>query len=178
MLDNEAPAGSPRQRALFLRLLKPVPASFTAEQVRIEGGERVRDIHVEWVGPASSPPPAATPAEQAYFAALPAPDHVLAIRTDRYGDYSPYLLSLVRSPLDSTPPQGFDPRLSEVSFSFKVECPSDFDCKPVTDCPVEPASAPVIDYLAKDYPSFRRLILNRITQLVPGWTDPTRRMSG
>jgi hypothetical protein len=41
----------------------------------------------------------------------------------------------------------------------------------VTDCPPEPASAPVIDYLAKDYPSFRRLILNRITQLVPGWTD-------
>ncbi len=171
VLDNEAPAGSPRQRTLFLRLLKPVPASFTADQLRIDGGERVRDIHVEWVAPASSPPPAATPAEQAYFAALPAPDHVLVIRTDRYGDYSPYLLSLVRSPLNSTPPQGFDPRLSEVSFSFKVECPSDFDCKPVTDCPVEPASAPVIDYLAKDYPSFRRLILNRITQLVPGWTD-------
>ena len=32
VLDNEAPAGSPRQRTLFLRLLKPVPASFTAEQ--------------------------------------------------------------------------------------------------------------------------------------------------
>ncbi len=114
VLDNEAPAGSPRQRTLFLRLLKPVPASFTADQLRIDGGERVRDIHVEWVAPASSPPPAATPAEQAYFAALPAPDHVLVIRTDRYGDYSPYLLSLVRSPLDATPPQGFDPRLSEV----------------------------------------------------------------
>ena len=97
VLDNEAPAGSPRQRTLFLRLLKPVPAGFTAEQVRIEGGERVRDIHVEWVGPASSPPPVASAAEQAYFAALPAPDHVLVIRTDRYGDYSPYLLSLVRS---------------------------------------------------------------------------------
>ncbi|HEY2112911.1 MAG TPA: hypothetical protein VGH25_14425, partial [Dongiaceae bacterium] len=63
VLDNEAPAGSPRQRTLFLRLLKPVPASFTADQLRIDGGERVRDIHVEWVAPASSPPPAATPAE-------------------------------------------------------------------------------------------------------------------
>ena len=42
VLDNDAPAGSPRQRTLFLRLLKPVPAGFAAEQVRIEGGERRR----------------------------------------------------------------------------------------------------------------------------------------
>ena len=27
-----------------------------------------------------------------------------------------------------TPP-GFDPQLSAVDFSFKVECPSDFDCE-------------------------------------------------
>ncbi len=38
-------------------------------------------------------------------------------------------------------------------------------------CPDEPTPAPVIDYLAKDYASFRRLILDRITQLVPGWRE-------
>ena len=64
-----------------------------------------------------------------------------------------------------------DPRLAEVAFSFKVECPSDFDCKRVTVCPDEPAPAPVIDYLAKDYNSFRRLILDRVTQLVPNWRE-------
>jgi Baseplate J-like protein len=171
VLDNEAPTGSPRQRTLFLRLLKPVPAGFSADQVTISGGERVRDILVEWVAPANAPPPQASPAERAYFAALPAPDHVLVIRTDKYGDFSTYLLSLRRSALDATPPQGFDPRLSEVGFSFKVECPSDFDCRPEVVCPVEPTEAPVIDYLAKDYPTLRRLVLNRITQLVPGWTN-------
>src|SRR5262249_47206657 len=129
VLDNEAPAGSPRQRTLFLRLLKPVPAGFSADQVAISRGERGRDILVEWGAPANAPPPPATPAEQDYFAALAAPDHVLVIRTDKYGDFSTYLLSLRRSTLDATAPQGFDPRLSEVSFSFKVECPSDFDCK-------------------------------------------------
>jgi hypothetical protein len=171
VLDNDAPAGSPRQRTLLVRLLKPVPAAFPAERVRIEGGERERDIRVEWVGQASAPPPEATAAEQAFFTALPEADHVLVVRVDRYGDYSPYLLRLVRSALDATPPQGFDPRLAEIAFSFKVECPSDFDCKSVTLCAVEPPAAPVIDYLAKDYASFRRVILDRITQLVPGWQE-------
>jgi hypothetical protein len=171
VLDHDAPPGSPRQRTLFVRLLKPVPAAFPAERVRIEGGERERDIRVEWVAAASAPPPAATVAEQALFAALPEPDHVLVVRVDRYGDYSPYVLRLVRSATTPTPPQGFDPRLAEIAFSFKVECPSDFDCKPVAACPAEPPAAPVIDYLAKDYASFRRVILDRITQLVPGWQE-------
>jgi hypothetical protein len=171
VLDNDAPPGSPRQRTLLVRLLKPVPAAFPAERVRIEGGERERDIRVEWVGPASGPLPQANAAEQALFAALPGPDHVLVVRVDRYGDYSSYVLRLVRSAQDATPLQGFDPRLCEVEFSFKVECPSDFDCRPVTTCPQEPPALPVIDYLAKDYASFRRVILDRITQLVPGWQE-------
>jgi len=171
VLDNDAPVGSPRQRTLFVRLLKPVPAGFTAQQVRIDGGERVRGVTVQWVGPASAPPADASAAEQSYFAALEQPDHVLVVRTDRYGDFSTYTLRLVRSPIDDTPPVNFDPRLSAVDFSFKVECPSDFDCKPTIVCPDQPAPAPVIDYLAKDYASFRRLILDRITQLVPGWSE-------
>jgi hypothetical protein len=173
VLDNDAPLGSPRQRTLLLRLLKPVPAGLAATQVRIEGGERERNIRVEWVDAASAPPVQGTPAEQAYFAALAAADHVLVVRVDRYGDYSPYVLRLVRSALDATPPQNFDPRLVEVAFSFKVECPSDFDCKPAIVCPPESPPAPVIDYLAKDYASFRRLILDRITALVPGWRERT-----
>jgi hypothetical protein len=171
VLDHDAPTASPRQRTLLVRLLKPVLAGFTAQQVRIEGGERVRAIEVEWVASAINPPAETTPAEQAFFAALPAPDHVLLVRTDHYGDFSTYLLRLVRSAIDDTPPQGFDPRLSDVSFSFKVDCPSEFDCRPLTICPEEPGAAPVIDYLAKDYSSFRRLILDRITQLVPDWQE-------
>lgn len=171
VLDNDSPESELRQRTLLLRLLKPVPAGFSAGQARIEGGERVRNVAIEWVGAASTPPAAATAAEQAYFAALPEADHVLVIRTDRYGDHSSYTLRLVRSPVDATPPAGFDPVLAEIPFSFKVECPSDFDCKPVVVCPDDPTPAPVIDYLAKDYASFRRLVLDRITQLLPDWHE-------
>ena len=171
VLDGAAPAGSPPQRTLLVRLLKEVPAGLAPEQVRIEGGERVRAIAVDWVGAADGPPPQASAAEQAFLAAMPEAANVLVVRTEREGDFSQYRLRLVRGAGDATPPAGFDPRLAEIEFSFKVECPSDFDCRPVTTCPEEPRPAPVIDYLAKDYPGFRRLVLDRITQLVPGWQE-------
>ena len=173
VIDKDAPSADLRQRTLVLRLLKAVPAGLGRDQVRVEGGERVRHIEIEWVAPASSPPPSpvTSDAERSGYAALPEPDHVLLVRVKDHGDHSPYTLLLVRSPLDAAPPQGFDPRLSEIGFSFKVECPSDFDCKPANSCPEEPPPAPLIDHLAKDYASFRRLILDRITQLVPGWRE-------
>ena len=49
--------------------------------------------------------------------------------------------------------------------------PSDLDCAQTDECPQEVQQAPAIDYLAKDYPAFRRLVLDRITQLVPGWQE-------
>src|SRR5262249_31255962 len=60
-------------------------------------------------------------------------------------------------------------RLSWVDFSFKVDCPSDFDCAPGE--PVPPAQLPAVpfDYTARDYQGFRRLLLDRVTALVPGF---------
>jgi uncharacterized phage protein gp47/JayE len=171
VLDREAPAGSPRQRTLFLRLLKSVPAGLGAENVRIDGGERVRNVRVEWAAPAAAPPPQATAAEAALFSALADADQVLVIRVDQAGDFSPYQLRLVRSATDGDAPAGFDTRLVDLQFSFKVECPSDFDCAPANDCVPESDTAPDIDYLAKDYPSFRRLILDRLTRLSPAFQE-------
>lgn len=171
VLDNESPEPGLRQRTLLVRLLKPVPAGLGVEQVQIEGGERVRQIDVLWVAAASAPPADATAAEQAFFTALPEAANVLLVRTDRYGDFSTYTLRLVQSAGAQRPPAGFDPVLSDIAFSFKVECPSDFDCQTTTVCPPEMPTAPVIDYLAKDYPSFRRLVLDRIGQLIPHWQE-------
>ena len=58
---------------------------------------------------------------------------------------------------------GFDPTLAAVDFSFKVDCPSDLDCARRRRLP-EPRRCrqPHLDYLAKDYASFRRLILDRL----------------
>jgi hypothetical protein len=58
-----------------------------------------------------------------------------------------------------------------VSFSFKVACPSHFDCKTPRICLAEPKKEPEIDYLAKDYASFRQLILDRLAVLAPQWRE-------
>ncbi|MCZ6619872.1 MAG: putative baseplate assembly protein, partial [Gammaproteobacteria bacterium] len=171
VVDQDAPVGSPRQRTLLVRCLKPVPA-LTANSVRVEGGVRITPVNVQWAFPAPSIPlTLMNAAEQAFFSALPEPNHVLVVRTNSDGDFSTYRLLLTTSPTDPNPPTGFDPQLSEIDFSFKAECPSDFDCKTETVCPPEKLEEPQIDYLAKDYASFRRLMLDRLSVLMPDWRE-------
>ncbi len=171
VLDLDAPLGSPRQQTLMVRLLKPVPAGISTDNVRIEGGERIRNVGIEWVGVASAPPAQAIPAEQTFFTSLDDADQVLLVRTDIPGDFSSYQLRLVQGSASDAPLADFDPRLSAVAFEFKVECPSDFDCAPINDCPEEVSSTPEINYLARDYNSLRRLVIDRLTRQMPGWQD-------
>jgi Electron transfer DM13 len=71
----------------------------------------------------------------------------------------------------SFPLFGLDPRYSCVEFSFKVDCPSDLDCKAAPECPPKVLPAPDINYLAKDYASFRQLILDRLALIMPDWQE-------
>jgi hypothetical protein len=87
------------------------------------------------------------------------------------GDFSPYTLALVSGPDASTPPDGIDPQLASIEFSFKAGCPSPADCEPDTCCPATLLPAPDINYLAKDYPGFLQVMLDRMAVLTPGWTE-------
>ena len=80
-------------------------------------------------------------------------------------------LRLVQNAQNPAPPDGIDPLFAAVDFSFKVDCPTDFDCQPRCDCPPAPRQEPEIDYLAKDYASFRRLMLDRMAALMPQWQE-------
>ena len=146
VLDLDAPAGSPRQQTLLVRFLKDLPVGLDAGNVRLEGGVRVTPVKAEWAARASDAAAlfadgTVAEAERDFLLALPDPDRVLAVRTDSRGDYSTYRFLLVASPTNPAPPPGFDPVLREVAFSFKVECPSDFDCKTELVCPPEVAAA-------------------------------------
>jgi len=182
VLDGEAPAGSPPQQTLLVYCLKPVPTTLTPANVLIEGGESITGITALWIIPASTPPPSppypATAAEFAYFNGLANAANILVVRTSVYGDFSPYTLRLVdnaaaasKDAFDVTEAlSGFDPQLAEITFSFKIECGPDFDCAPpAADCPPELPAPPPINYLAKDYGSFRTILLDRLNQLVPSW---------
>jgi hypothetical protein len=185
VLDRELLEFDPlqlRQRTLLVHCLKPLPATFFAGNVQVIGGERIKSIEVSWAAPAAPlPAPLLMPGEAAVAAvvnASPDAERVLVVRTAATGDFSTYNLRLVVSPLADDPPPDFDPRLAAIDFSFKIECPSEFDCKPQHECPPTPDPMPDIDYLAKDYSSFRRLLLDRMAQLVPQWQQSSTADTG
>jgi hypothetical protein len=89
---------------------------------------------------------------------------LLTLHTLNAGDFSSYRLSLKSSKLD--------PFFSSVTFSFKVFCPSDFDCAPLpADCPPDETVPPPIDYLAKDFGSFRRALSDFSALRYPNWRE-------
>lgn len=179
VLDRDAPAGSPRQRTLMVRAFKPFPAppgNLDTVNVRVDGGVRVKGVGLLWVARAAEANDLfndgrINAAERTFFSGLDNPESLLLVRTDSTGDFSPYTLRLVASETNDDPPNNFDLPLSSVEFSFKVECPSEFDCAEGTVCPPETHSVPEIDYLAKDYNSFRRLMFDRLSILMPDWKE-------
>ena len=99
-------------------------------------------------------------------------NRVLAIRLNTEGDFSTYTLTLIRSAdMPELPPVNFDSILSKIDFSFKIECMRDFDCKSEKECPPEVLHEPTIDYMAKDFASFRRLMLDRLSVVMPDWKE-------
>jgi len=147
----EVEEGEKQLKVHFVHSLDLVPfPRLTEQNVEVKGGERIRDPKVKKVS---------------------AFENVLTVDVDAPGDFSTYVLRLVASRTEEAPPAQIDPALSEVRFSFKADCPSDFDCRPALECPVEEPKTPPIDYLAKDYASFRRLMLDRIAVLVPRWNE-------
>jgi hypothetical protein len=182
VLDHDAiPLGSPRQQTLLVHCLNELAANLAAANVLIGGGETIMNLGVAWVALASDAttlPASATSAETAYYTGLPDVEKVLIVRTKVAGDFSPYKLRLVtgaqqaaEDPFELTEAlAGFDPKLSEVEFYFKIECPPYFDCvPPAPDCAPDLPTPPPINYLAKDYGAFRTVLLDRINQLVPNW---------
>jgi hypothetical protein len=148
----------------FLHDLPDAPASppasppesgiLTHDNIFITGGVRIRNIVVIQAIP--------DPAEK----------NVLKIIVDQAGDFSNYILKVGNSLTNQdTPPPGFDLQLSAVEFSFKVNCPGDFDCKPDVICPPDIQDEPVGNYLAKDYASFNRLMLDRLSIIMPDWKE-------
>jgi hypothetical protein len=105
----------------------------------------------------------------------PERDDCLHVTVDRSGGFSPYELCLVETDAECRPTgkpfPGIDPRYACLGFSFKIDCATGLDCKDERDCPPEPRPEPRINYLAKDYTSFRQLILDRLALTMPEWRE-------
>jgi hypothetical protein len=155
VVDRAAPSEAERQRKLEVHFVNPLGALVLAKSnIRIEGGERFQNIEVRNI-----------------VIGIGLDANVLTVEVDQPGDFSRYLLRLIKDEKNAAVPDHVDPQLAAIEFSFKVECPSPFDCAPQHICPPEPVAVPDIDYLAKDYASFRRLMLDRMAVLMPQWKE-------
>jgi hypothetical protein len=184
VLDDPGFWKEERQAILVVHLINSPagPIDLKGKNILIEGGVRIKNLKALWAFPASqfSPLPSKAGIEpnklvsdkaRGILLSLADPDRVLVVRTGTAGDFSIYTLRLVKSLETPTHPDNYDPILSGIDFSFKVECPSEFDCKKEEICPPLVYPEPEIDYLAKDYTSFRRIMLDRLSVSMPGWQE-------
>ncbi len=109
----------------------------------ISGGEKVRGIKVGSVAVVDAT--------------------TLHLTVDKPGDFSPYMLKLAVADLD--------PVLRRVQFSFMAACPSDLDCVETCETVTVDDDGPPLDTLAKDYTSFRHMLLDLVALRHPSLTE-------
>lgn len=149
------------QRQLRVFFLSKAPHPISKKNFVITGGTRVTDIRVIDI--------------DVCRVSGKDLDDCLTITVDRVGDFSCYTLKIVE--LDkkghptNRPLRGFDRRFAHIDFSFKAGCPSDLDCLPRDACFPMPAPPIDLNYLAKDYGSFRQTILDRMALTMPEWKE-------
>lgn len=138
-----------------------VGAPLSKALLSIAGGERITSIAVTSAqrGPATNQ---------------------LQVVADKVGDFSTYTLQIGTPPAPPPaaeppdpliPPAGFDPVLCAADFTFHVECAKQFDCKTNCVCVDAAQTPPDIDYLARDYPAFVQVMLDRLALLAPRWSE-------
>jgi hypothetical protein len=150
---------SANQLTLTVFFLGKAPPNIDKHNVIISGGSRIKGIKPTGV--------------TVYRQIDPAADDSMDVRVSHAGDFSTYTLRLVHLDKNgnATSMPGFDSRYSELDFTFKGSCPTGLDCLPQRACPPPARSQPEINYLAKDYDSFRQLILDRLSLVMPAWRE-------
>lgn len=97
------------------------------------------------------------------IAAGPGPAPGLELTVAPIGDYSTYSL-VALDPL-------FDPIFARIEFKFRPGC-FNLNCHSGGAANPAPEANPKIDYLARDYHSFKHLLIGAMMERVPGW-QPT-----
>jgi len=149
------------QLTLNVFFLGKAPKKLEKANLALSGGRRIRDVRITDL--------------RVQRLKDPTLDDSMEVTVNKPGDFSTYTLSVIATDENGNPTgqpmAGFDPAYSSVQFTFKAGCPSPLDCKPQNVCPPPKRTQPDINYLAKDYESFKQLILDRLALIMPGWTE-------
>ena len=146
-------------RRLILTFLEHAPADVHPANVRIDGPHGAAPVSATAVRRATQDDPHL---EDRLLVELAAP-----------GGAGPYTLRLVERTADGRPGwaplRGLDPRFAQAGFAFDIDLPN-----PVagTQLAAAPGTAALqASYLARDYEGLRQLILDRLAQTMPAWTE-------
>ena len=149
-----------QQVTLNVFFLGKAPQKLEQANVVLSGGRRIRDVKITSI--------------RVHRQSDSTLDDYLEVHVNKPGDFSTYTITIVNT-VDGKPTAdpmpGFDSRYDSVCFTFKAGCPTDLDCKPQCSCPPPQRTQPDINYLAKDYESFRQLILDRMAVIMPAWNE-------
>jgi hypothetical protein len=139
----------PGQKDIEIYFLQPVLSHLEdKEAYEITGGERGTAITI--------------------LNAVKVAGNIIRLTLDRFGDWAPYQLAINETVWEKA---HLDPVFTNISFSFKVSCPNDIDCRP--HGPASEAFPAIyhFDYQAKDYESLKQAMLDRLTTTLPQWWD-------
>ncbi|GAA2753170.1 baseplate J/gp47 family protein [Kitasatospora cinereorecta] len=143
-------------------LVKPLPlpeAALGGDQFSLTGGVRF-------------PAPRVDPAVTVAPGGGEVSRYTVTVPGGQPTDFSTYQLAIVAGPGADGPPAFIDARLSAVDFSFAVDCAGDGDCSTGgADLPEDVPPEPRFDYRTRDWEGFRRLMLDRMSVLVPGFRE-------
>lgn len=140
------------QKTLHVHFLNSVALMGTVTEAEITGGETIPSVSVQLMD------------DIAHWSTDADGRPVLTLTVNAPGDFSIYTLTLTSSALDSF--------FNHVNFSFKALCPSELDCEPAPlVCPPLAGDAPPIDYLAKDFLSFRKALSDFSALRFPEWQE-------
>ncbi|MFB8240625.1 putative baseplate assembly protein [Kitasatospora purpeofusca] len=140
------------RRTLTVLFFGKLPDRLDRHSFRVEGGRRGDGIRVVSVTSTADPEHP------------DAPENCLTLELDRPGDACAYRLHVLGP--------GFDRCYDRMEFSFRQGDPEPAAPAPARETSRLPSlPAPAVDYLAKDYASFRRLLLERLALTMPEWTE-------
>ena len=161
-IEFEEITSPPARHVLHVHFLNDLPVGAYGlpgdpTKFHVHGGTRITGIKVTNVAASGSDP------------------KVLDVDVDQQGDFSPYLLSIGwerdNDDIWRYLFTDIDRLFSVAPINFRPGCPVDFDCRPVTDCPPDTLAEPALDYLARDYASFRQMLLDLVAQRNPTWVE-------
>lgn len=155
------------EKSLKLYFLGKLPGEFNSDcgadltrYLKVTGGRRITDVEIVEVQP--------------YPDLHPDRDDYLLVLFNKRGDSSVYTIFLVDE--TNTDPfyqsvMNIDPRYQSVDFTFLVNNTSDLDCAIPPSFSAKQYIEPEINYLAKDYASFKQLMMDRLAVLMPDWNE-------